>query len=406
MSGLFSPGKIGELEVQNRMLRTASHEGLADARGAPTESQFQFYRGFVEGGIGLVITGYAGIQQNGKSALYRMTMMDADDLVPAHRALVAKIHALGGKIVSQIAHCGRQTLSAATGEPLLVAPSSIPSKFYREVPRALTDHEIQEIIRSFAAAAARVAAAGYDGVQVHAAHGYLLSSFLSRHANIRRDRWGGSLENRFRIVGDTLKAVKEAVGQAFPVLIKLNSFEKARKGIKPEECVEFARLAAETGCCDAVEISAGGSGEEAFYMARGKFPTDAILTYMRPYCKKGKGVKFLIRQVVGPILSIFHPPFQEGYNLETAARVKQAISLPVITVGGMRTKAFMEAAVSAGKTDFVSMARPLLLEPDLPNKFRRGESDAAQCDNCNICLMAADAVPIRCHKDEFAAGEN
>jgi len=405
MAGLFSPGNIGLLELPNRMIRTASHEGLADPRGAPTEAQFQFYRGFVEGGIGLVITGYAGIMQNGKSSLYRMTMIDADALVPAHRALVAQIHALGGKIVSQIAHCGRQTLTAATGEPLLVAPSSIPSKLYREVPRALTDQEIQGIIDSFAAAAARVAAAGYDGVQIHAAHGYLLSSFLSRHANVRRDRWGGSPENRFRIVGETLKAVKETVGKTFPVFIKLNSFEKARKGVKPDECLQFARLAEKTRCCDAVEISAGGSGEDAFYMARGKFPTDAILTYMRPYCKTGKRVKFLIRHLVAPILSLLQPPFQEGYNLEAAARVKKAISLPVITVGGIRTRAFMEAAIREGKTDFVSMARPLLLEPDLANKFRRGESDAAQCDNCNICLMAADAVPIRCHQGEFAEQE-
>jgi 2,4-dienoyl-CoA reductase-like NADH-dependent reductase (Old Yellow Enzyme family) len=402
MAELFSPGKIGSLNLSNRMIRTASHEGLADPRGAPTEAQFQFYRGFVEGGLGLVITGYAGVMQNGKSSLYHMTMMDADELVPAHQAMVAKIHALGGKIVSQIAHCGRQTRSAATGEPLLVAPSSIPSPVFREVPRALTDQEIQGVIDRFAAAAGRVAAAGYDGVQVHAAHGYLLSSFLSRHTNVRRDRWGGSLENRFRIVGETLKAVRETVGRTFPVLIKLNSFEKARDGIKPAECLEFARLVEKTGCADAVEISAGGSGEEAFTMARGKFPTDAILTYFRPYCKKGKVVKFLIRYLAGPILSLFQPPFQEGYNLETAAMVKKAISLPVITVGGMRTKAFMEAAVREGKTDFVSMARPLLLEPDLANKFRSGESDAAQCDNCNICLMAADAVPIRCHKDEFA----
>lgn len=400
MNGLFGPARIGTMELRNRMIRTASHEGLADRRGAPTEATHEFYKGFVDGGIGLVITGYAGIMQNGKSALYRMAMIDADDVVPAHRSVAERVHALGGKIVCQVAHCGRQTLSTETGEHQLVAPSSKPNTFYREVPRALTDGEIRVIVDNFAAAAGRVKAAGYDGVQIHSAHGYLLSTFLSRHSNVRKDRWGGSVENRFRIVGETLRAVRDAVGNAFPVLIKLNGYEKARDGVKARECVEFARLVEQTGCCDAVEISAG-SNEDSFYMARGHFPTEGILAYLRPYCKNGPVTKFLIRTCVAPILSLLQPPFKEGYNLETASLVKKAISLPVITVGGMRTKAFMETAIGGGKTDFVSMARPLLLEPDLANKFMRGESEAARCDNCNICFVAADTVPIRCHKDEF-----
>lgn len=400
MDALFSPGRIGSLELKNRMIRTASHEGLADARGAPTEAHSRFYSGFITGGIGLVMTGYAGIMQNGKSALYRMTMIDHDDLVPAHRAVVDKIHSLGGKIISQIAHCGSQTLSSETGEHQIVAPSSIPNSFYKEVPRELTDHEIWQIIENFAAAARRVKAAGYDGVQIHAAHGYLLCTFLSRHSNLRKDRWGGPLENRFRIVGETLKAVRESVGREFPLLIKLNSFESARSGIRPDECVETARLVEETGCCDAIEISAG-SNEDSFYMARGKFPTEGILAYLRPYCKKGKPAKALIRYVAAPLRSLTQPRFREGYNLETAAMVRKVVSIPVITVGGMRTKTFMEAAIRDGKTDFVSMARPLLLEPDLANKFMKGDSEAAQCDNCNVCFIAGDTVPIRCHKGEF-----
>jgi 2,4-dienoyl-CoA reductase-like NADH-dependent reductase (Old Yellow Enzyme family) len=400
MAGLFSPGKIGSLELKNRMIRTASHEGLADERGAPTDRQFQFYKGFVEGGIGLVITGYAGIMQNGKSALYHMNMIHLDDLVPAHKTLVDKVHEIGGKIVLQIAHCGRQTLSKETGEPPLVAPSSIPCGFYKEMPKELTESEIFQIIGSFASAAKRAKDAGYDGVQIHGAHGYLLSTFLSRHANKRIDRWGGSIENRFRMVGETLRAVRQAVGKEYPVLIKLNSYERAKDGIKPHECLYFARLVEKTGCCDAIEIS-GGTNEGGFVMARGAFPTEGILKYLRPYCEMNTLFKLGIRVFVAPIVGLFQPKFTHGYNLDAAAMVKKAVSLPIITVGGMRDKRLMEDSIKEGKTDFVSMARPLLLEPDLANKFKNGESDVAQCDNCNICVIAADTVPIRCHKDEF-----
>ncbi|MBU1055080.1 MAG: NADH:flavin oxidoreductase [Proteobacteria bacterium] len=400
MSELFSQKMIGKLKLNNRIIRTASHEGLADRRGAPTEEQFNFYRAFVEGGIGMIITGYAGIMQNGKSSLYHMTMIDDDELIPAHQKMVEKLHNLGGKIVCQIAHCGRQTLSEATGECALLAPSSIPNTFFKEVPRELSQKEIIEIISRFASAAKRVQKAGYDGVQIHGAHGYLLSTFLTRRSNKRKDKWGGSKENRFRIVAKTLKAVREEVGKDYPVLIKLNSFERWHDGIKPAECVEYARMVEKTGCCDAIEISAG-SDEDSFYMARGYFPTEGILKYLRPYCKLGKIAKGFIRYVIAPFNKLIQPPFKEGYNLETAARVKQAVSLPVITVGGMRSKAFMESAIREGKTDFVSLARPLLLEPDLANKFMKNESESAKCDNCNICFVATDTAPIQCHKDEF-----
>ncbi len=400
MDGLFSPANIGTLELRNRMIRSASHEGLADRRGAPTEEQSAFYGKFVQGGIGLVITGYAGVLQSGKSALYDMTMIDSDDLVPAHAAMVEKIHALGGRIVLQIAHCGPQTSTGATGEPMLLGPSAVPNGFYKEIPRELTEPEILQIIQTFARAAHRAKRAGYDGVQVHAAHAYLLCTFLSRHYNRRPDKWGGNAENRFRIVGETLRAVREAVGTAYPVLIKLNAFEKARDGIKAADCIQAAQMVEATGCCDAVEISAG-STEDSFYMARGGLPMEAIHKYLRPYCKMNELSKSFMRLVAAPVARLFQPAFVEGYNLDTAAQVKRAISLPVITVGGMRSKSFMDAAVKEGRTDFVSMARPLLLEPDLPDKFMRGESDKAQCDNCNICLVASDTVPIRCHKGEF-----
>ena len=396
MSVLFSEAKIGSLALANRLIRTASHEGLADARGRPTAEQFAFYKGFVEGGVGLVITGYAGISQTGKSALHHMTMIDSDELIPSHRKLVERIHAIGGKIVLQIAHCGRQTWSAQTGRPLL-APSAIPCGFYRERPREMTPEDIAAVVDEFGHAARRALEAGYDGVQIHGAHGYLLSTFLSLHANKREDQWGGSQENRFRIVDRTLKKVKEAVGRDYPVLIKLNTYERAARGIKADDCIAYAQMAAETGCCDAVELSCG-TNEGGFVMARGEFPTDAIFKFMRPYCNYPVLIKFFMKTFIVPFIKLNQPAFHEGYNLDTAARVKEKISLPIITVGGMRSKTMMENAIQSNRTDFVSMARPLIMEPDLPNQFKRGESQAARCDNCNQCVVAADTQPIRCYR--------
>lgn len=401
MAELFSKGKIGNLELNNRMIRSASHEGLADAKGAPTEEQFEFYKGFVEGGIGLVITGYAGIMQNGKSALYHMTMINSDDLIPAHQKMVDQIHKIGGRIILQICHCGRQTWSADTGEPPLVAPSAIPCGFYKEMPKMLTEPEIYQIIENFALAAKRAKTAGYDGVEIHAAHGYLLSTFLARHSNKRKDQWGGSRENRFRIVGEIQRAVRKTVGEGYPVLIKLNCYEKPFFGMKPKECVEIARLVEKTGCCDAIEISSG-TNEDGFVMARGDLPIEGILKYLRPYCQLKPIVKFFFR-LAGPFLKLLQPRFTEGYNLGTSAMIKEVVTLPVITVGGMRSKEFMNNAVKEGKTDFCSMARPLLLEPDLANKFKNGITEKSDCDNCGICVVAADAVSIKCHKDEFRA---
>jgi 2,4-dienoyl-CoA reductase-like NADH-dependent reductase (Old Yellow Enzyme family) len=395
VSILFTSAKIGTMELSNRLIRSAAHEGLADWRGRPTDEQFLFYKGFVKGGISLIITGYAGIMQSGKSALFHMTMIDFDELISDHKRLVDKIHQIGGKIVLQIGHCGRQTWSSETGKPLL-APSAIPCGFYREQPKEMDEEDIHTVIEAFANAASRARESGYDGVQIHGAHGYLLSTFLSRHSNKRSDNWGGSLENRFRIVGEVLKAVRKSVGRDYPVLIKLNTYEKASDGMNSEECVLISKMVEEADCCDAIELSCGTT-EDGFVVTRGDFPAEAIFNYMRPYCNYNPIAKFFMKTFVAPIVKLRQPRFSEGYNLDASAKVKQAVSLPVITVGGMRTKRFMEEAVESRKTDFVSMARPLIREPNLPNKFRDGISESASCVSCNQCVVASDTRSIRCY---------
>ncbi len=169
--------------------------------------------------------------------------------------------------------------------------------------------------------------------------------------------------------------------------------------MNPEECTLIAKMVEETGCCDAIELSCG-TNEGGFIMARGKFPADAIFKYLRPYCMYNPAIKVLLKTFVVPFIKLRQPSFTEGYNLDTAALIKNKVTLPVITVGGMRTKSFMENAIKSDKTDFISMARPLIREPDLPNKFKSGVSRSALCDNCNQCVVAADTRAIQCYKIE------
>jgi len=199
MKTVFEPTVLAGFPLKNRIIRSATHEGMANEDGCPTEQLKGYYLRLAKGEVGAIITGYAGVQQNGKSPLYRMLMIDHDRFIAAYKAITDAVHERQTPIILQIAHCGRQTRSRITGEPT-VAPSAIRDKFYNEdLPKELTEQEIDEIINNFVKAIERAKQAGFDGVQLHAAHGYLLSQFLSPYTNRRQDRWGGTTENRFRV---------------------------------------------------------------------------------------------------------------------------------------------------------------------------------------------------------------
>lgn len=395
MTEIINPYKKAELcgvELPSRIIRSATHEGMADERGCPDEKLIKTYERYAKGGVGLIITGYMGISQQGKCPLYNMTMLNDDSLIAPWKELTDRVHAAGAPIFAQIAHSGRQTRKKVTGEKT-VAPSAIRDFLYWErVPHKLNDAEIEQIIADFAAAARRAKAAGFDGVQIHCAHGYLLSEFLSRHTNHRRDKWGGSLENRFRIVDEIMKAVRREVGD-FPVIVKMNCFEKAHDGIKTSEAVEIAKLMEKAGV-DGIEVSCG-LVSEGFNMSRGGFPypimcQDNFRFEMLPEFTWGF-VKPFMQLIMGS------PKPVRNYNVAAAQIIKKAVSVPVIVCGGIRMKKDIENIIMTQKADFISMSRPFICEPDLVNKFRNGESNVARCTSCNYCLMGAERRPLRCY---------
>ena len=390
---LFKSVKLGKLELNNRIIRSATHEGMADEDGKPTKELIDTYVAYARGGVGLIISGYIGISRQGKCPLYNMTMLDMDENIPAFRELTDAVHDAGGKVFAQIAHCGRQTRRKITGERT-AAPSPVPDFLYCEsIPHMLSEDEIYEIIDDFGAAALRAKLAGFDGIQLHCAHGYLLSEFLSPRTNRRHDQWGGSRENRFRIVDEIIKKIRTLTYGDFPIAVKMNCFEKYAEGIKCEEAVEIAKLFDKAGV-DLIEVSCGFVSE-GFNMSRGGFPYPIMCADNFRYKMLPKFTWPFLKPVMKLIMGSPQPVTM--YNVSSAEKIKRAVSAPVAVVGGIRTLNDIATILNSGSADFVSMSRPFIMEPDLVNKFKNGKSYEARCISCNYCLMGAERRPMRCY---------
>ncbi|MEI6758772.1 MAG: NADH:flavin oxidoreductase [Chlorobium sp.] len=390
---VFEPADIGGISLRNRFIRSATHEGMGDAEGAPMESLEKLYLRLARGGVGAIITGYAGVLPAGRSSFPGMLMMHDDALVPAYRRLVEAVHGEGVPIIMQIAHCGSQTRSAVTGLRT-VAPSPVRDSFFsEEVPQELTEEGIREIIDAFVNAATRVRAAGFDGVQLHLAHGYLLAQFLSGYTNRRRDRWGGSLENRFRIISEIMKGIRHRLGD-YPVLAKMNGYDGMKGGMRSDEAVKVAMMLEASGC-SAVEISSGTISEGLAVMRGPKIPSDALFAANFKMTALPKMLRPGMARIL-PLIAPASPKPYRSYNLEAATLIRKAVSIPVVLVGGIHTLEDASRAISDGAADFVSMSRPFIIEPSIVKKFGEGDQDASRCTMCNYCAIMIEKEPLRC----------
>jgi 2,4-dienoyl-CoA reductase-like NADH-dependent reductase (Old Yellow Enzyme family) len=367
-SVLFSPKKIGSMTVKNRLVRSATYEGMADADGLVDNRYVALYENLAKGGVGLIIGGIAFVKENVIIGDYQ-TGIHIDECIPMLRKSVEAVRRVNENVnfVLQIGHCGRQVESDIVKkrkfEP--VAPSPIADKSIGIVPKELTIEGIQDVIQSFIMSAERAKRAGFDGVQLHGAHGYLLSEFLSPHMNKRTDDYGGSTDNRVRIITEIFEGIRETCGKDYPVLIKLqiNDFVKEDPSLKPPESTEIARRIAETGF-DAIEISGGiEESDEELDPWNLKVRTNDEEAYFLPYAKK-------IKKVIG----------------ET----------PLILVGGIRSFEVAEGIVKDGHADFISMSRPFIIEPNLPQKWLNKLSDKSTCTSCNRCLTEIGDKGLRC----------
>lgn len=346
MSQLFKPITINGMKIPNRFVRSATNESLTDSEGYVTDRLGDMYEELAKGGVGLIITGYAYVRPDGKSSLKQAAIYD-DKFIPVYKKLTKRVHKYKTKIALQIAHGGRQTKPEICG-CIPIAPSAVTDSSSGITPKEMHESDISNIIKCFGQAARRAKEAGFDGVQLHAAHGYLLSEFISPYTNRRTDKWGGSIENRARILIEVLKECRKEVGRDYPILIKLNSMDGISNGLNIKESILIAVLLDNHGI-DAIEVS-GGIAEAGAVTAR-------------PEIRNKK---------------------DEAYFSNNARRIKQCVSVPVICVGGIRSVEVMEGIIKDKKADIIALSRPLIREPDLVNKIREGKT-RADCISCNQC---------------------
>ena len=389
---LFDNTTISGISVSNRIIRSATHDGLADENGAPSDKLISKYENLAKNEIGCIITGYAAVSRNGVSPYPRMMKIYDDSVIEKYKELTDAVHRHSAPVILQIAHCGRQTSSKAIGLQK-VAPSNVLHTFYPDKAKELTEEEILSIIDDFVKAAVRAEKAGFDGIQLHGGHGYLLHDFLSSYGNRRKDRWGGSIENRCRIVELIIKGIKEKT--SLPVWIKISAEDNRKNGMRIDTSAEICKRLEAAGC-DAIEVSCGSVQDGMNTMRSKLMPMDAVFKYREPCASFPKilgKISLSAANLVNPLIK--QPSPLENFNVNNAAIIKKAVSIPVIVVGGIHKVADMENIIADGKADFVSMCRPFICEPDLAKKLINGQPEA-KCIMCNYCGLVIEKEPTRC----------
>jgi 2,4-dienoyl-CoA reductase-like NADH-dependent reductase (Old Yellow Enzyme family) len=393
MSLLFNPMKIGDLEVKNRFVHSATCESMAEETGEVTDSLIARYRDLARGEVGLIIPGYMYVHPLGRTNI-KQTGIHNDEMIPGLTRLADAVHAEGGAIAFQLVHGGRQTTKSVIGQRPMAPSAKWRDPLYFVKPREMSEEEILGVIEDFGRAAGRAVQAGADGIQLHCAHGYLINQFLSPFLNLREDSWGGSAEKRFRFLREVVLVARRAMPEGMPLFVKLSSNDfTPKEGITPPLACEYARWLADLGI-DAVEVSSGG-WFSFMNTLRGGVPVKELMKNVAWY-KKPAG-----RVVIGRMVGKYD--LEEGYHLEAAKMMKPVLGdVPLILVGGLRTPSFMEEVLRKGEADFLSLSRPFIREPDLVKKIREGRTDHASCTSCNKCIAAIFyGLPLRCYYRGF-----
>jgi len=347
MSILFQQIRIGSMVLENRFVRSATWEGLAAEDGSVTEKLINKMVELAKGGMGLIITGHAFVSEEGKASPWQLGVHH-DELVDGLKKVTTAVHNEGAKIVLQLAHAGAFTIGNPEKPDLIpIAPSALKNS------KEMSQEDIIRIVNCFAEAAKRAQDAGFDGVQIHAAHGYLLSQFLSPYFNKRLDSYGGSVEKRAKIVVDILRAIREKVVDTFPVLIKMNAEDFMEGGLSVEDMLQTARILEQEGL-NAIELSGG----------------TIISNELMPVRVRKRGEN-------------------EPYYLEASKRLKETVNIPVILVGGIRSYETSERIVTDGIADLIAMSRPFIREPFLISRWQNGDTRPALCVSDNLCFGPA-----------------
>lgn len=388
MSLVFTPRKIGDLEIKNRFVHSATHECMAAESGMVTDKLIKRYIKLAQGDIGLIIPGFMYVHPRGRAMKYQ-TGIHNDNTIPGLKKLVDEVHLNGGKIAFQLAHGGRQVPKKLIGQPPLAPSSKGRDPVSLNKAKMMEETEIREVIESFANAAKRAAEAGADAVQLHCAHGFLINEFLSPFFNDRHDDWGGSAERRFLFLRDIILEVKKGLSKEIPLLVKLNVNDfTPKEGVTPELAKKYVQWLVDLNI-DGVELSCGTY--YTFHTVRGEIPIKE-LAYGLP-----RWMRFLAKLQFKKMVSLCK--FEEAYNLHAAKLIKPILGeTAMLLVGGLKRLQHFEELIEKNYTDFISMSRAFNREPFLVKSFYDGETGESSCISCNKCFAAIfNNIPLNCY---------
>ena len=394
---VFEKTYIGNCGLKNRIIRSATFEGMADENGYPGNDYYSLYKKLSQNDIGGIITGFTYISREGKAMHPKQAGIDDESKIPYYKKITSEVHKNGSKIFMQIAHTGRQTIKQITGyQPLGVTGKR--SLYFREVPRMLNAIEIYELAGLFGRSAKYAQESGFDGVQLHAAHGYLIHQFISPHINTRKDEFGILPESGIGTYFPELviDSVRKSCGESFPLLVKISSGEDYGRKFTDNQFINLVKFLDKKNI-DALEISYG-TMDYALNIFRGDVPVEWILKYNPIYRTDSAIKRFLMKSLIIPLACRKNKPFTPMYNLEYASLAKKHSSMKIICVGGFRSYREINYAIQHNYIDFVSLCRPLIHEPDFVKRIHSDHNYSSACTNCNKCAIMCDSkFSTRCY---------
>lgn len=371
----FAPAQLGPVTLRNRVIKAATFEGVVP-EGLVTPELIEFHRLPAAGGVGMTTVAYLAVAPEGRT--HAECIWLRPEAVPGLAALVEAVHAEGAKVSGQIGHAGPVANAASNGVPSL-APTRSFNPLSMKMTRAITEAEITRVTLDYERGARYMAQAGFDAIEIHLAHNYLLSSFLSPRFNTRKDTWSGSLENRARFARQVVRAVRDTVGDSMAVTAKISLDDGVPGGFRAPESTEFAQMLEADGCLDALEMTGGSSLANPIYLFKGDAPLEEFAQALPPVQRLGFklfGKRFMPSY-----------PFEEAYFRDMALKVREAVDMPLILLGGINKLETIHQAMADG-FGFVAMGRALLREPYLLRQMQAGEELHGNCIHCNKCMVS------------------
>jgi len=396
---IFEKAKLGKVILKNRIIRSATYEGMCDENGFPRKDYEKMYTDLAKNEAGCMITGFAFISKEGRAMQPYQAGIDAMDKINHFKKITDAVHKHDGRIFMQIAHAGRQTLNSIT-ENDVSGVTNKRSFYFKGKPRKLLLNEIFNIIEQFSDSAYYAKLSGFDGIQIHGAHGYLIHQFLLKSINYRSDMFGINKKSGLGIkfLDLLIDKIRVKCGKDYPVLIKISCSDDYFNKFTKTEYINLIKFL-DFKKVDGIEISYG-TMDYALNIFRGGIPVELILKLNPIYKTDSRYKKLFWKLFIYPLLKIKIKKFKPMYNLEYSKIAKKVTNIPIITVGGFRSYNEINYAIYNEHTDFVSLCRPFLCEPDFVLKLKQDITAVSKCINCNICAVMCDSInPTRCYKE-------